>query len=233
MEVSRAHLHTAATALHEEAVAALRLDCGARPCANLCRRVNRAIEDELERARIAGVPVACAPGCSFCCHQRVSVLPHEAIALFLHLQTRVAPRERAEIERAVAANARRIDSMTAAEHASANVPCALLREGRCSAYEVRPSICASFHSLSRQRCEQSFRHPEGVGTPRNSRPAVLEVEAFSAAAISAVEAGCAQAGKQSGKLELHQALRTLLEDPSAIERWCADDALAGASKTKT
>src|SRR5687768_2928330 len=150
MEVSRARFHAAATAVHDEAATRLHA-CSAESCAALCRRVNRLLEDELERAREAGAPVACTPGCTFCCHQRVGVLPHEAIALIDYLRTRVPGAQREEIERSIVANASRVDGMTVAEHLAANLRCALLRDGRCSAYEVRPAVCASFHSLSRER----------------------------------------------------------------------------------
>ena len=44
-------------------------------------------------------------------------------------------------------------------HATARRACAFLIEGECSAYEVRPSACAAYHSVSKQRCEQSFHDP--------------------------------------------------------------------------
>ena len=60
---------------------------------------------------------------------------------------------------------------------AANLRCALLVDGRCAAYEARPSACARYHSLSRARCKYSYEHPEDIGTPRNSRPALEKASA--------------------------------------------------------
>lgn len=225
METARARVQAAAAAVQHQAAEDLRGHCDAADCASLCRRINGELESSIDEARAAGVPVACAAGCNFCCHQRVSVQPHEAIALVAHLRTRLAATEAAAIELRIAANARLVDGMTVAEHYAANLACAFLVAGRCAAYEVRPSICASFHSLSRARCEHSFNHPQDIGTPCNSRPVLLEVDTLTDALHAATRAGLAVAGKASAKLELHQAVRALLAEPAAAERWCAGGTL--------
>lgn len=215
MELSRAHLHAAATAVHDDTVATLRNGCDAVACASLCKRIATRLEAETEATRRDGVAIACVSGCTFCCHQRVGVLPHEAIALLEHLRTVCSPSDATAIEARIRANARAVDAMTAAEHRAANLPCAFLVAGRCSAYEVRPSVCASFHSLSQDRCRHAFENPLEIGTPRNSRPVSLELTAFADAVIEATEAGLADAGVTSPKGELHQRLRELLDERGA------------------
>jgi len=210
MEVSRARVHAAATAVREHAA---QLDGSGASCASLCRRVNELLDGEIAAGRAGGAPVACEAGCNFCCHQRVSVLPHEAIALLTRLRTLPAE-QAAVIERRIAANAGKVDAMSVGEHRRANLTCAFLVDGRCAAYESRPSVCAGFHSLSRARCEHSFNHPQDIGTPRNNRRALLEVDALADALQAATRAGLEAAGKTSAKLELHQALRALLADGS-------------------
>jgi Fe-S-cluster containining protein len=210
VEVSRAHVHAAATAVRNDTAATLRDGCGGSRCAELCRRVDTRLDAEIEAARRDGVSIACAPGCTYCCHQRVGVLPHEAVALLEYLRNGCSAHEAAAIEARIRANARVIDGMTAAEHRAANLPCAFLVGGRCSAYEVRPSVCASFHSLSKDRCRHAFENPHDAGTPRNSRPVALELKAFADALIEATEAGLADAGRANGRGELHQSLRDLL-----------------------
>jgi hypothetical protein len=215
MQVSRDRQHRAATAAHERAKA-LRHDCSAGACEAACRALNAELEREIDSLRAAGAAVACAPGCDFCCHQRVSVFRHEALALFAYLRGAMPPRDAAAVEGRLIANARRIDGLTAAEHRSANLRCAFLVDGRCKAYAVRPSICASFHSLSRARCEHAFNHPQDAGTPSNARPVLLEVEALSAALMTATQAGLESAGN-GDKLELHQALRGLIDARSDVD----------------
>jgi hypothetical protein len=53
-------------------------------CAALCKRVNATIERKIERLQKEGAGIACAAGCNFCCYLRVSIAPHEAIALYFH-----------------------------------------------------------------------------------------------------------------------------------------------------
>ena len=140
---------------------------------------------------------------------------HEAVALLHHVRTRMPSAEAEEIERRILDNARTIDGWTPEQHRSANLPCALLVDGRCAAYDARPSACARYHSLSRARCEHAYQHPEHVGTPRNSRPALAPIQDLSAALDSAIEAALVDAGLPPAKSELHQTLRALLEDSSA------------------
>jgi Fe-S-cluster containining protein len=225
MELSREHLN-AATSTHRRTVDELAKSCDSSGCEALCRRLLGLIEAKFEAVKAAGAAVECVAGCNFCCHQRVGVLPHEAIALFRYLHTSAAPEVAAAIEQRILDNARRIDSMTVREHYAANICCAFLVEGQCSAYEVRPSACAAYHSLSKARCEYSFNHPQGIGTPANGRPALLELQVFCDALIEATQAGLKDAGLVGKKGELHQLLRTLLEDPSAVDRWCAGGELA-------
>ena len=54
---------------------------------------------ELQAGVVArkGIDVACARGCSYCCHLRVEVFAHEAAALLQHLRTQASPEEAASI----------------------------------------------------------------------------------------------------------------------------------------
>jgi Fe-S-cluster containining protein len=142
---------------------------------------------------------------------RVSVFPHEAAALVHHLRTRASPEEAAVIERRVRDNAQRIECLTVAEHRAAGLACAFLHDGLCSAHDVRPSACAAYHSLSRERCEHSFRHPHTIGTAESARPALLQLQAFGASQIEATNAARLAAGLAGGQAELHQAVRALLD----------------------
>jgi Fe-S-cluster containining protein len=176
----------------------------------LCRRLNGVIDREFTALTNAGAAIACAPGCDYCCHLRVGVFPHEAAALLDYLRTGATSAQATAIEERVRANAQRIDGLTVEQHRAAVIPCAFLVSGRCSAHEVRPSACATHHSLNRERCEYAFRHPNDIGTPRSSRPALLDLQVFGTALIEATQAGCKAAGGSGEQLELHQAVRALL-----------------------
>lgn len=211
MRLSREQSSPAATATYEHTAATLRESRDGATCAALCRRLNGVIDEKIDALQRAGASVSCAPGCAFCCHLRVDVFPHEASALLHHLRTRVAPERAARIEERIRANARRIDALSPKEHRSAGIACAFLESGLCSAHEVRPAACATYHSLSRERCEHSFRHPEHIGTTRNTRPALLELQTFGGAQIEATAAASKDAGIASTPAELHQSLRALLD----------------------
>jgi Fe-S-cluster containining protein len=211
MDLSREQSAPAAAATFEHTAAELRKSCDAATCAALCRRLNVVIDAKIEALQRAGASVACAPGCDYCCHLRVDVFAHEAIALLEHLRTRASADEAPLVEARIRANAARVDTLTVAQHRAAGIACAFLREGLCSAHDVRPSACATYHSLSRARCEHAFRHPADIGTPRNARPALLELQVFGAAQIEATAAARKAAGSSGEQVELHQALRALLD----------------------
>jgi Fe-S-cluster containining protein len=211
MDLSREHSAPAATATFEHTAAELRRSCDAPSCAALCRRLNGVVDAKIEALKDAGASVACAPGCDYCCHLRVDVFAHEAVALLEHLRTRSSADEAARTEARIRANAARVDALSAAQHRAAGIACAFLHEGLCSAHAVRPSSCAAYHSLSRARCEHAFLHPADIGTPRNARPALLELQVFGAAQIEATAAARKAAGFSGEQVELHQALRALLD----------------------
>jgi len=199
------------------AVERLVADRGPGACESLARDLACAIDREWDAARSTGAAIACAAGCNFCCHQRVGILPHEAIALFRHLRTSMPMEEAAAIGQQIQENARRIDAMTAEEHRRANIACAFLRGGRCSAYALRPMACATYHSMSRDRCEQAYNRPWDMGTPRNARPVLRDLKLYSEALLEAVRSGLANAGLATGKGELHQLVGALIDDPGAAQ----------------
>jgi hypothetical protein len=211
MQVSRERLHGAASATHHVTKELVAAGCSSGDCAEVCGRLAREIADAFAAATRAGTPVACAAGCDFCCHLRVSVFEHEAVALLHHLRTRVPQTDAAAAERRITENAARIDAMSVAQHYAARMPCALLVDGRCLVYETRPSACAAHHSLSRTRCEHAFQHPEHHGTPKNSRPASLELQTLGDALIAATQSALEDNGRTVIRNELHQCLRDLLD----------------------
>ena len=211
MRLSREQSTPAATATYDCTAAALATSRDGATCAALCRRLNRVVDERIEALASEGAPVACAPGCDFCCHLRVEVFLHEATALLHHLRTGVEPEQAARIEARIRANAAHIDPLDAHQHRTAGIACAFLEKGRCSAHAVRPAACAVYHSVSRERCEHSFRHPQHIGTPRNARPVLLDLQAFGAAQIEATSAACKAASGAGDQAELHQSLRKLLD----------------------
>ena len=185
-------------------------------CTALVAKADRRFEATFDHLRKDGAPIACKPGCSFCCHLRVTVAPHEAIALFRHLRSQIPAPLAQEIEQRVLANAARIAHMTEEQHWSKNVQCAFLVDGTCSAYRARPMACALHHSLDVDACEASYENPadHSVGI---RKLAVIEET------MAATQAGTKQAlealGLSAEPMELHTAVAAVLRDQSLIARW--------------
>lgn len=211
MQISRERIGGAAGAIYDY----VRNELGdatpsAEACMRVCGRVAGTLDEAFAEALHGGTPVACEPGCAYCCHLRVGAFAHEAVALAHYLRTRLDPTLAVAVRERILANAGRIERLTVAEHYRARLPCALLVDGRCCAYEVRPSACAAHHSLSRLRCAQAFEHPERHGTPENSRPASLELQTLGDALIAATQSALTDSGRSAARGELHQLLRDIL-----------------------
>ena len=181
-------------------------------CVQLAGRIDALMSQAIEYFRQEGAGIACRAGCSFCCHLRVMVLPHEAIALFRYLGARM-PREQAEIVRhRVLENAARIKDAS-----TRNEPCAFLVEDRCTAYDARPSACSGYHSLSRERCERAYEQRSGV--PPEGIPILQAMRHVAATLDEGMQQGLGAAGLSGARVELHTAVAALLRDPALVQRW--------------
>jgi len=180
-------------------------------CVALVGQIAQLLDQAANHLQGGGARLACRTGCNFCCHLRVSVLPHEAIALFRYLQSRM-PAAAAAAEQVRVRVRHNVRTAPTAPRA-----CAFLVDGECAAYEVRPSACAAYHSMSRERCEQSFLDP---GVPSGT----VALQGLQAVAL-AMEAGVNAAVKAEGlsniPSELHTAVAALLANPALIARWRA------------
>jgi hypothetical protein len=155
--------------------------------------------------------VACKPGCSWCCHERVSVSAPEVFRIADALSG--GPHAKAVLERA-----RRVETATAdAEPGDRRpIPCPLLEEGRCLVYAVRPLLCRAANATDVTPCrswvETGTRAPVDVVTGK-----ALPCNAVRAGMIRAIH----ERGLEADPLDLAVALRVVLEEePSTLrEAW--------------
>ena len=186
-------------------------------CVTLASKLDEVLAETFSQASNQGAPVACKAGCSFCCrYARVTIAPHEAIALFRYLRSQIPDETANAIASQVLINAERIGSMSEAEQRSARVPCAFLVDDRCSAYPARPAICAAYHSLSRDECERSYNDPSDV-SPRI--PMLESVRQLHGAMEQGMSRALADLKLNAEPIELHTAVAALLRDPGLIARW--------------
>jgi hypothetical protein len=171
-------------------------------------------------------PVACRQGCNWCCHQHVTVLAAEALAIHAHIAgTPLAARLRASIPAIVGTDpkARKV----------ARTPCPFVDDGGCAIYALRPNRCRSVHSRDVEYCRR--RYDGAVDEPVSpDRPIPVEPVALADATL----AGLAQALRGRGlaveALELVHALAVLADDPGAASAYVAGvDVFAGARLAPT
>jgi Fe-S-cluster containining protein len=162
------------------------------------------------------VALDCARGCSYCCHLRVEIRPHDAFVLAHHIRTRLDAGHRARILARLEDHRRRIAPLSRDQHVRAGIPCALLENGACSVYEARPGTCRKYYSVSVETCRNAFND--------TSAPLTGEIEheqvrlAGNAVALGYAK-GLEDAGYDADLYELHDALHRALTDAKAEKRW--------------
>jgi hypothetical protein len=161
-------------------------------------------------------PLACAPGCAFCCYHPVDITPPEAFIITAYLRTALTPEAGAATYARIAAHADRLRGLSYEAHAQARIPCALLVDGSCSVYPCRPFACRAWNSTSAARCETIFTH----GNPLTMLPP-LDMPMYEAVwdVAYGVTEGLRQSRLDGQFYELHSLLQRVLETPQAAQRW--------------
>jgi hypothetical protein len=160
--------------------------------------------------------LACKAGCTFCCELKVEVTGLEAAVLW-----GMVSRDRADRRQPILDTAPRTAGQDTEARRVARIPCALLANGQCSAYTVRPYACRGMFATDAQDCERVLTTPAGLPLPPVRSPAVPR--ALSAAFASGVNAAQADSGLQHEFFELHSALATLLDRPDALQAWLSGE----------
>lgn len=173
---------------------------------------------ELQESLIerGNVRVACERGCSYCCHLRVEIRPHEAFVLAHHIQTRFTPEQRARALSRIEENLKKITPLTKEQHIRAGIPCALLEEGACSVYEGRPATCRKYYSVSVETCRDAFND---TSAPITGQIEDEQVRLGGNAIALGYAKGLEDAGYDATLYELHDAVQRALTNPKAEKRY--------------
>ena len=163
-----------------------------------------------------GVVLACGEGCAVCCSLRVDVFAHEIFPIAHYIRSHFSVEESAGVMSRLAAHAEQVLALTPFEHATQNITCPLLQNGRCSVYAVRPNACRRHHSQDLAACQYTYDHPTDLETP-----AAHDRELFRALSGAMQENIDAYAGHGFDHTiyELGTALHEALHDPASWERW--------------
>jgi Fe-S-cluster containining protein len=184
--------------------------------AQTVRMYGRLAALQADIAAHAKVKLACQRGCTYCCHLRVQIRPHDAFVLSEYVRTKFSAEQRARTLVRIEENLKRIAPLTPEQHMRASIPCALLEDGLCSAYEARPTTCRKYYSVSVATCRNAFNEP--------SAPLTGEIEheqvrlAGNAVALGYAK-GLEDAGYDADQYELHYALHRALTNPKAEARY--------------
>lgn len=161
-----------------------------------------------------GVGVACERGCSYCCHLRVEIRPHEAFVLARHVEGLDAAHRARTVAR-IEENLGRIAALSPKEHVRAGIPCALLEDGICSAYEARPGACRKYYSVSMETCRNAH---DDTSAPLTGDIEHEQVRLAGNAVALGYAQGLEDAGFDAALYELHFALHEAL-DRRAVKRY--------------
>ncbi len=160
--------------------------------------------------------LACGSGCSWCCHFTVDVRAAEVFRILDFVEHSFTPDERSRVHAQARANSRVLRDLGENERMTRNIKCALLHEGRCSAYPVRPQTCRNYHATDAQGCRRSYEEPENLEIDPEFAPGVYQA---GGAHVEAVSAAMGEAGYDVSVYELNGALDAALADPGARERF--------------
>ena len=174
--------------------------------------------------RVSGgrrLPLACAEGCSYCCHSStVHASTPEILRIASWLKEHRSPAELADLKARSAAAAERIAPLDLAGRAREKVACPLLdpTAGRCTVYEVRPISCRAYHSGSVEACKRA--HDDGEANPiLPIDPPLFQVaHAHGFGMMTAL----VSEGLDAGPYDLTAALPVALES-ELDERWLAGE----------
>lgn len=168
-------------------------------------------------------PMACRPGCGWCCHQTVGITVPEAIRIATALRH---PDSDADLRDRVVDLDMKTRGMTPAQRVQAQMACAFLGvDGNCRIYAVRPLRCRGLYSIDADFCEKSCRDPKGMQDKLQQgllRPVYLTTpETIYNGALSGVLSAVKKRRWALVSLELSSAVAALLADPSLGRKWLA------------
>jgi Fe-S-cluster containining protein len=171
-------------------------------------------------ARIAAAPdvvtLACAAGCTWCCHFTVDVRAAEVFTILDFVEQTFSPEQRAQVYAEARANSEALRNLGEGERATRNVKCPFLNEGLCTIYPVRPQTCRNYHATDAAGCQQSYEEPDNQDIDPQFAPGVYQA---GGAHVEAVSIAMNDAGYDVKAYEFNGALHAALEDPRARERF--------------
>ena len=161
-------------------------------------------------------PVACKPGCSWCCYQLVPVSVPETLRIVSFLRE-LPPQESANTIERLRSLDKATRGLTSQQRVRIPKSCAYLRDGECSIYPVRPLACAEFTSYDVQVCKRGKRIGFKPGSVTHEKARILAYNAVQRGLSEGLKNAIPQAHCES--LELTAASVVALDTPNADTLW--------------
>ena len=191
---------------------------GAVDCVDQIHAYADQMIEHLNATQVPPIKVACKAGCSWCCHLDVEVTLPEVSRIVAFLRQSL---DADSLERVIA-NVRETHRQKMAREVSGDVPktpCALLVEGLCSVYAVRPLKCRGGNSTDAETCKMYFETGEN-GLLAISAPQLLAADSIQ----NGLARGSSPSVDRSDRLELVAALAEAFESPENSENMVNLDA---------
>ena len=161
-------------------------------------------------------PIACEEGCFFCCRMfRTHVVALEVIALAAFLKENMNDRQMAVLKARIAELDDQTRRMDMKQRAHSRLACALLVEGRCCAYPVRPLRCRAYNAFEVDRCRLLYE-TENLETGVDGYLPQQDIPFLVQTGLRATIDAC---GYDSSILDLTAALRCALQTRDFATEW--------------
>jgi Fe-S-cluster containining protein len=168
--------------------------------------------DRFIRARIGGLPVACAKGCHWCCHQLVVITCRDdGRRILAAARARFTVAEFESFEAAVREQDAAIGRLGHEAAQALRWPCPLLRDGLCAVYDVRPVACRSVVSPDPDCCREMMEAESFEDLSPKHQALATQIGALAFELQVAVN----DSRPVDGPVELRQLLRELLDGERA------------------
>lgn len=187
--------------------------------AKLTNKIKLVADSNIEEAHRHGPAVACVKGCAHCCHQFVTALIPEVLALATYIKVNFDEGHRRELHQRIDAYLVEMRKVPPGERsAKLKATCPLLENDLCSAFSARPMTCRMFNSINVESCKL-YRFTDGASPGRGN---AKQIEATNALLFGSA-IGLRRAGLQEAIVELIPALQIALSTDNAAERYLAGE----------
>lgn len=148
-------------------------------------------------------PAACRKGCGWCCHQRVGAAAVEVLAMARALRGRP-------------------EALAALAAWQPGTPCAFLKDGACSVYDIRPLKCRSLWHVDERHCMGKYAGLPAFG-PTPSDQFQREPKMIYEGALKGLALPLIKEGRDCPGIELMPGLQAVIGHPEAADRWAAGE----------